>query len=50
MGAILSGEDEVDAPCRAKADEMTLQNTVDELLKYVRKTLAKTCRYVQFDV
>ena len=34
VGAILSGEDEVDAPNRAKADEMTLQNTVDELLKY----------------
>ena len=35
IGAILSGEDEVDAPNRAKADEMTLQNTVDELLKQV---------------
>ena len=33
LGAILSGEDEVDTPCRAKADEMTLQDTVDELLK-----------------
>ncbi len=33
VGAILSGEDEVDAPNRAKADEMTMQNIVDELLK-----------------
>ena len=34
MGAILSGEDEVEAPSRAKADEHTLQNTMDELLKH----------------
>jgi len=33
MGAILSGEDEAAAPSRAKADEYTLQNTMDELLK-----------------
>jgi hypothetical protein len=33
LGAILSGEDEVDTPNRAKADEYTLQNTADELLK-----------------
>lgn len=33
LGAVLSGEDEIDTPDRAKADEFTLQNTVDELLK-----------------
>ena len=33
LGAILSGEDEVDAPSHAKADEHTLQNTVDDLLR-----------------
>ena len=33
LGAILSGEDERDTPNRAKADEFTLQNTIDELLK-----------------
>ena len=32
-GAILSGEDEIDVPKHAKSDEMTLQNTIDELLK-----------------
>ena len=39
VGAILSGEDEVDAPNRARADEMTLQNTVDELLKYTSQEI-----------
>ena len=33
LGAILSGEDEIAVPLHAKSDEMTLQNTVDELLK-----------------
>lgn len=33
LGAILSGEDEGATPGRAKSDEMTLQNSVDELLK-----------------
>ena len=43
VGAILSGEDEVDAPNRAKADEMTLQNTVDELLKWVNLLDKQEC-------
>ena len=30
---VLCGEDEADAPNRAKSDESTLQNVVDELLK-----------------
>ena len=29
----MSGEDEIDVPKHAKSDEMTLQNTIDELLK-----------------
>lgn len=32
-GAVLSGEDEMDIPDHAKADDTTLQKTVDELLK-----------------
>lgn len=33
LGAVLSGEDRCDTPEHAKADEFTLQKTVDELLK-----------------
>ncbi|KAK2142119.1 hypothetical protein LSH36_995g01101 [Paralvinella palmiformis] len=33
LGAILSGEDERGVPKHAKADTMTLQNAIDELLK-----------------
>ena len=33
MGAILSGEDDVEAPEHAMADDYTLQNMVDTLLK-----------------
>ena len=33
LGAILSGEDELEVQSHAKSDEKTLQNTVDELLK-----------------
>ena len=33
LGAILSGEDDIDTPQHAKADDMTLQDTVDSLLK-----------------
>jgi hypothetical protein len=31
---VLSGEEQADTPSRAKSDESTMQNIVDELLKY----------------
>ena len=40
LGAILSGEDATSTPNRARADEMTLQNTVDALLKASGESLS----------
>ena len=44
LGAILSGEDELEVQSHAKSDERTLQNTVDELLKSSAGRLQLTIR------